>query len=114
NDASDLCRRRAPRSGRMPQERLLDRREFLKTSTITTLAAAISQAPGVLAQPQPVAGKADYTLRIRRAKVELAPDHVISTITYNDQFPGPLVRLKEGQRVTVDIFNDTDVPEQLH
>ena len=33
---------------------------------------------------------------------------------YNGQFPGPLIRLKEGQPVTVDIFNDTDVPEQLH
>ena len=33
---------------------------------------------------------------------------------YNGQFPGPLLRLKEGQRVVVDIHNDTDTPEQLH
>ena len=33
---------------------------------------------------------------------------------YNGQFPGPLLRFKEGQSVTVDIFNDTDTPEQLH
>jgi FtsP/CotA-like multicopper oxidase with cupredoxin domain len=35
-------------------------------------------------------------------------------ITYNGQFPGPLLRFKEGREVTVDIFNDTDTPEQLH
>src|SRR5262249_34189072 len=46
--------------------------------------------------------------------VELAPDRIISTTTYNGTFPGPLVRLKEGQQVVVDIYNDTDTPEQLH
>jgi len=98
----------------MASPRFLDRREFLESSTFTALASAISYPSGVLAQPQSAEVKADYTLRIRHAKVELAPNHVISTTTYNDQFPGPLVRLKEGRRVTVDLFNDTDVPEQLH
>ena len=46
--------------------------------------------------------------------VEIAPKRIVSTTNYNGQFPGPLIRLKEGQPVTVDIFNDTDVPEQLH
>jgi FtsP/CotA-like multicopper oxidase with cupredoxin domain len=63
---------------------------------------------------RPSAGPADYTLRIGTGLVELAPDQIISTTTYNGQFPGPLVRLKEGRPVTVDIFNDTDTPEQLH
>lgn len=57
---------------------------------------------------------ADYTLRIKTSPVEIAPRRIISTTTYNGQFPGPLIRLKEGKQVTVDIFNDTDVPEQLH
>ncbi len=34
-------------------------------------------------------------------------------ITYNGQFPGPLLRFPK-QRTTVDIYNDTDAPEQLH
>jgi FtsP/CotA-like multicopper oxidase with cupredoxin domain len=38
----------------------------------------------------------------------------VSTTAYNGQFPGPLVRLTEGRRVTVDIHNDTATPEQLH
>ena len=44
----------------------------------------------------------------------VAPNRIVSVTTYNGQFPGPLLRLKEGERVTVDIHNDTDTPEQLH
>ena len=46
--------------------------------------------------------------------VELAPNRIVSTTTYNGQFPGPLLRFKEGQQVTIDIHNQTDTPEQLH
>lgn len=86
----------------------LDRREFLKLSGAAALGAALP--PIVRSAP----GSADYDLRIRRALVELAPDRIVSVNTFNGQFPGPLIRLKEGQRVTVDVHNDTDVPEQLH
>lgn len=58
--------------------------------------------------------KADYTLRIANGLAELAPDHIVSTTLYNDQFPGPLLRFTEGQRVVIDIHNDTDTPELVH
>ncbi len=57
---------------------------------------------------------ADYTLHISHGLVEVAPNRILSTVTYNDQFPGPLLRLKEGRSVQIDVFNDTDSPEQLH
>jgi FtsP/CotA-like multicopper oxidase with cupredoxin domain len=60
------------------------------------------------------AGAPDYTLRIEASAVEIAPKRIVSAVTYNGQFPGPLLRFKEGQPVTVDIYNDTDTPEQLH
>jgi FtsP/CotA-like multicopper oxidase with cupredoxin domain len=60
------------------------------------------------------AEKADHTLRIATGLVELAPDHIVSTTLYNGQFPGPLLRFKEGQRVAIDIHNDTDTPELVH
>jgi FtsP/CotA-like multicopper oxidase with cupredoxin domain len=63
--------------------------------------------------PNETAG-ADYTLRIETSPVEIVPKRIISITTYNGQFPGPLLRFKEGQQVTVDVFNDTDTPEQLH
>ena len=62
----------------------------------------------------PAASAADCTLTIAVKPVELAPKHIVSTTTYNGQFPGPLLRFKEGQPVTIDIHNQTDTPEQLH
>jgi FtsP/CotA-like multicopper oxidase with cupredoxin domain len=35
-------------------------------------------------------------------------------MTYSGQFPRSLLGFKEGMRVTVDVHNDTDTPEQLH
>lgn len=57
---------------------------------------------------------ADYTLRIGTSLVEVAPDRILSTTTYNGRFPGPLLRFTEGRRVVVDLHNDTDTPEQFH
>src|SRR5579871_6841937 len=97
----------------------LDRRKFLHLGAAGALGAAVPQ--GALAQSAPPdqavpppQGKADHTIRIASGLVELAKDHIVSTKLYNEQFPGPLLRLKEGQKVVVDIHNDTDTPEQLH
>ena len=59
-------------------------------------------------------GSPDYTLHIKTVPIEIAPNRIISATTYNGQFPGPLLRFKEGEQVTVDVYNHTDVPEQLH
>ncbi len=70
---------------------------------------------GMPAAPPADSGpKADVTLRIAPVTVELAPDHILSTIGYNDTSPGPVLRFKEGKPVTVDVINDTDVPELVH
>ncbi len=61
-----------------------------------------------------IKGAADFTLRIAPMMVELAPQVVISTIGYSNKVPGPLLRMREGQRVTVEVANDTDVPEYVH
>ena len=58
--------------------------------------------------------RVDYKLHIKNAPIEIARKHILSAITYNGQFPGPLLRFKEGRQVTVEIYNDTDTPEQLH
>ena len=117
----------------------MDRRKFLKAGGSVLPIAGLLPA-GILdligadvappkKDPLPIAGlnpstrpmvseafaePADYTLRIGTGLVEVAPQHIISTTTYNGQFPGPLLRFKEGQRTVVDIYNDTDRPEQFH
>src|ERR1700726_3169069 len=64
--------------------------------------------------PLQEAPKADITLQIAPVTVEIAPDRIISTIGYNGTSPGPILRMREGVPVTVDVVNDTDVPEQVH
>ncbi len=57
---------------------------------------------------------AEYTLHIKTSPLEIAPKRIISATTYNGQFPGPLLRFKEGQKAIIDVYNDTDTHEQLH
>jgi len=95
----------------------MDRRMFLKLGGLASLAGGLPVSPRSFGLPGPPStsdAPADYTIRIGTGLVELAPDRILSTTTYNGQFPGPLLRFKEGQPVTVDIHNDSDTPEQLH
>src|SRR5712692_11995685 len=89
------------------------------------LAAGSAVAASTLLRGHPACGEsalflpetdvaADYSLTIATKPIELAPKRIVSMTTYNGQFPGPLLRFKEGQRMTVDVLNETDVPEQLH
>ena len=88
----------------------LDRRSLLKCAGLVPFIGAMPR----LARADVATEKADYTLRIGTGLVELAPDHIVSTTLYNGQFPGPLLRFTEGQRVVVDVYNDTDTPELVH
>ncbi len=100
------------------------RREFLSAAALA--ASTVVLRPEVLfgggssrsvagfKSPQSDAGAADYTLHIKASPVEIAKKRIVSMTTYNGQFPGPLLRFKEGREATVDIFNDTETPEQLH
>ncbi len=55
---------------------------------------AMQDAQGAASQTY---SAADYTLTVAVNPVELAPNRIISTTTYNGQFPGPLLRFKEGR-----------------
>ena len=105
-------------------KRLSSRRNFL-TWAGATIGAGLFSSQHSFGLPHRVAAgnfpaiseqtdAADYVLRIAASPIEIAPKRIISTITYNGQFPGPLLRMKEGQPVTVEIHNETDTPEQLH
>jgi len=87
------------------------RREFLRTTALAAVLVLVRPKSILAAESEPAA---DYTLHLKAAPIEIAPNQILSTITYNGQFPGPLLRFKEGRQAIVDIFNDTDTPEQLH
>jgi len=99
----------------------VNRRHFLKLGGIALAQARASKLSfgslcGVRAAPPTPAPdlKADYTLRIAPVTVELDRSHILSTIGYNGVAPGPVLRMREGKQVTVEVINDTDTPELVH
>src|SRR5215470_10346531 len=98
----------------------MNRREFLRLaglSAVSGVSILSGCAPSVepTATPSTLPGNAArLSLRIAPVKLELSPNQIIQTVGYNGSAPGPLLRVKEGQRVTVDVRNDSDVPELVH
>jgi FtsP/CotA-like multicopper oxidase with cupredoxin domain len=80
------------------------RREFL------AVAGASAFAQSGFSQPP----KPDITLRISPVSIEIAPGHVIKTTGYNGSAPGPVLRVREGQPVLIEVHNETSIPELVH
>lgn len=105
----------------------MDRRKFISTAgLVLPLAGTLPASALNLVAPEKTESKkeytaqlvekskADYTIRIGIGLIEVGSQHIISTVCYNGQFPGPLLRFKEGEKTIIDIYNDTDSPEQFH
>jgi FtsP/CotA-like multicopper oxidase with cupredoxin domain len=80
----------------------MDRRRFLRSLAAAALPAAADGVP------------ADFTLRIGSADVAVAPRRIVKTTAYNGTVPGPVLRMTEGQPVSVEVHNDTALPELVH
>jgi FtsP/CotA-like multicopper oxidase with cupredoxin domain len=91
----------------------MKRRDLLKLGALGLAQAQVSPFH-LFGQPPAPAPKPDYTLRIGPVAVELDRSRIISTIGYNGTSPGPLLRMREGKPVTIEIINDTDTPELVH
>ena len=88
----------------------LHRRRFL----IGAGATGMALGTGLGAAYTQIAAASDYSLRIAPLRLELAPGRVIDTFAYNGTVPGPLLRLRKGRPVSIDISNDTDVDDIIH
>lgn len=89
----------------------MERREFLALVG-TSAYAGLAHRIGLQVAPQNP--KADVTIHISPVELEVAPRKTIKTTGYNGSAPGPVLRLREGQPVTVDVFNETKIPELVH
>jgi len=102
----------------LTQGKHMDRRRFLRQGGVALgggLAAAgigpkAFGATGFAASPS----KPDYTLKIEPCSLEIAPGVVVKTTAYNGQVPGPMLRVKEGVPVTIDVTNASPNPDIVH
>jgi FtsP/CotA-like multicopper oxidase with cupredoxin domain len=95
----------------------MQRRDFLKIAGAAAAGGLLmgQQHQSFLAPAgNPDVAKTTFDLQIAPVTVELAQNRIISTIGYNGIAPGPRLRMKEGVPVTVNVVNDTDVPEYVH
>ena len=89
----------------------MNRRDFLRSSSALTTAAALAGPARLWAQAQP---RADYTLHIAPIHLEIAPGKTVKTTAINGTVPSKLIRVREGAPVTIDVVNDTATPDILH
>ena len=116
----------------------MKRRDFCKVGGASLLSAGTAKllaaqqgqspqnSPGIQLRPPPAGSgmnmnstptegpPADVTLHIAPVVVEISPSRFISTVGYNGTSPGPILRMKQGKAVTVDVINDTDANEFVH
>jgi len=90
----------------------LDRRTFLAGTT--ALALPVATAGAGLGRADAAAARPDYRLSIAPFDLELAPGNVVKTVAYNGSVPGPLIRVREGQRVTIAIDNQQSIDDIVH
>jgi FtsP/CotA-like multicopper oxidase with cupredoxin domain len=90
----------------------IDRRSLLKyAATLPVIGATTRNG---YAAGDPPMEKADYTLRIAPVSLELAPGKTITTTGYNGKVPGPVLRLREGSPVAINVINDAGYPDIVH
>ena len=97
----------------------MDRRYFLRAGSLVLggalAAASVPQLQQrALAARGPVESKPDYTLNIEPCSVSWAGGVTVKTTAYNGQVPGPLLRLREGDPVIIDVTNSSANADIVH
>ncbi len=61
-----------------------------------------------------VAEKREFNLTIDEVTIQVAPDLSYQVFAFNGQVPAPLIRVREGDHVTVHVTNNTSLPHTIH
>ena len=83
----------------------------MKRTCLAAAGASLSALPGIATETTTTP---DLRLRIEPCNLEIGPGVKIDTVAYNGQVPGPLLRLKKGRSVSVDVTNSTGTADLVH
>lgn len=92
----------------------LNRRTFLSSAG---MALAAQSLPGLALNAKARASdatKADHILSIEPCSLDIGPGVAVKTLAFNGQVPGPLLRLREGVPVTIDVTNNGPEADLTH
>jgi FtsP/CotA-like multicopper oxidase with cupredoxin domain len=94
----------------------LNRRRFLSSAGMLLAGQTLEQLLPAQTRQQgsQTASKADYNLRIEPCTLEIGPGATVKTLAYDGRVPGPLLRLREGVPVTIDVTNGGTDPDIVH
>src|SRR5258708_24036184 len=93
----------------------MNRRNFLSaTGSLIAGSSLHALMPRMFAAERSPAGKPDYSLRIEPCTLDIGPGVPIKTVAYNGQVPGPLLRLRQGVPVSIDLTNAGTDPDIVH
>ena len=87
----------------------IDRRSFLASMGLAALSPNLKAAGFTSAVSRP-----NHSLRIEPCTIDIGNGVQIKTVAYNGQVPGPLLRLKEGVPVTIDVANASEHDDIVH
>jgi FtsP/CotA-like multicopper oxidase with cupredoxin domain len=86
---------------------MLTRRRFTELASMTGAAALLARTAAAATTPA-------ISLEIAPYTVEASPKNHFKTVAYNGQVPGPLLRMKQGEEVTVQVRNSSSSAEVVH
>lgn len=89
---------------------MLSRRQFLTTAVS---ASVLSALPACSLQPASQPG-IDYRLVMQPASIPILPGTETPALTFNGQFPAPVLRARQGQRLRVEVVNRLQQPTTVH
>jgi len=94
----------------------MNRRNFLTSAGVLLASQSLKGMVAMQAKKSapPPATKADHTLSITPCRIEIGNGVSVRTLAYNGQVPGPLLRLREGVPVTIDVTNHNTDPDLVH
>jgi len=92
----------------------LNRRNFLRKSGTAAAAIGLGDTWPDFPHAQAPERSIDHAIRIGPISVELAPGKIVKTTGYNGTVPGPVLRLREGKPIVINVINDAGYPDLIH
>ncbi len=92
----------------------MNRRNFLSSAGVLLAGHSLNGSALKSLATGAAPTKADYALRIEPCTLDIGPGVSIKTIGYNGKVPGPLLRLREGVPISIDVTNATAQEDIVH